>query len=100
MRKPQAALVQYSHACELDPRSALSRFRKARALLNLGHAKEALRDLLILKDMAPDEANVHYTLGLAYKRAGDRATALRHFTIALNLDPKVSNAVLRSVQRC
>lgn len=90
MKKPQAALIQYSHACEIDPRSAMSRFKKARALMNLHHPKEALRELQILKDIAPDEANVHFTLGRVYKKVGDRASALRHFTIALNLDPKVT----------
>ena len=82
--------MQYSHACDVDPRSALSRFKKARALMSLRHPREALAELLILKDMAPDEANVHFMLGRLYKMLRDKTSAIRHFTIALNLDPKVS----------
>lgn len=81
--------MQYTHACELDPRSALSRFKKARVLMNLRQPKEALRELEILKDIAPDEANVHFMLGRLYKMMRDRTGAIRHYTIALNLDPKV-----------
>ena len=89
MKKTSAALVQYSHACDVDPRSALSRFKKARALMSLRRPREALAELLILKDMAPDEANVHFMLGRLYKMLRDKTSAIRHFTIALNLDPKV-----------
>jgi anaphase-promoting complex subunit 3 len=39
--------------------------------------------------MAPDEANVHYLLGKLYKVLHDKANAIKHFTAALNLDPKV-----------
>lgn len=57
--------------------------------MNLRQPKEALRELEILKDIAPDEANVHFMLGRLYKMMRDRTAAIRHFTIALNLDPKV-----------
>jgi len=43
----------------------------------------------MLKDIAPDEANVHYTLGRLYKTLKDRTNAIKHFTTALHLDPKV-----------
>ena len=42
-----------------------------------------------MKDLAPDEANVHYTLGRLYKQLKDRTNAIKHFTTALHLDPKV-----------
>jgi anaphase-promoting complex subunit 3 len=89
-RKPRAALAQYTKACELDPRSALSRFKKARVLMILHRPQDALAELELLKDIAPDEANVHFMLGRLYKSQSDRTAAIRHFTIALNLDPKVS----------
>lgn len=89
MRRPQAALVQYAHACVLDPRSALSRFKKAHVLMKLRRPREALAELEVLKDLAPDEANVHFMLGRLYKMMGDKTGAVRHYTIAMNLDPKV-----------
>ncbi|OJJ50537.1 hypothetical protein ASPZODRAFT_126421 [Penicilliopsis zonata CBS 506.65] len=89
MNNPKAALIQYGRACSIAPHSVLARFRKARALMKLQELKLALAELKILKDMAPDEANVHYLLGKLYKMLQDKANAIKHFTTALNLDPKV-----------
>ncbi|KAF2085442.1 TPR-like protein [Saccharata proteae CBS 121410] len=97
-RKPQLALAQYTIACELDPRSALARFKKARALMNVRNAKEALAELEILKDIAPDEANVHFMLGRLYKMMHDKTAAIRHFTIALNLDPKAAQYIKEAME--
>lgn len=68
----------------------MTRFRRARTLLRLRLYRDALAEFIVLKDMAPDEANVHFMLGRTYKMLGDRGSAVRHLTIALNLDPKVS----------
>lgn len=51
--------------------------------------REAFTELEILKDIAPDDANVHFMLGRLYKMTREKALAIKHFTIALNLDPKV-----------
>ena len=88
-RKPELALQAYTRACALAPTSALSRFKKARCLMGMGRPKEALGELVLLKDMAPDEANVHFLLGRLYKMLRMRAEAVKAFTMALNLDPKV-----------
>ena len=50
----------------------------------------ALRELLVLRDLAPDEANVWFLLGKCWKGLGEKGEALRAFTTALNLDVKVS----------
>lgn len=89
MNNPKNALVHYERACSLAPHSVLARFRKARVLMKLREYKFALAELRVLKDMAPDEANVHYLLGKLYKVLHDKANAIKHFTTALNLDPKV-----------
>lgn len=89
MNNPQDALVHYGRASSLAPHSVLAKFRKARVLMKLREYKFALAELKILKDMAPDEANVHYLLGKLYKMLHDKANAIKHFTAALNLDPKV-----------
>ena len=90
-KKYHPALTYYSLAAELDPRSASARFVKARALMRLGKPREALIELEELKNMAPDEATVHFMLGKLYKMLHEKALAIRHLTIALNLDPKVSS---------
>jgi anaphase-promoting complex subunit 3 len=88
-KQPRNALTYFTQATELAPRSALTRFKKARALMSLGDTDSALKELMILKDLAPDEAMVHFLLGRLYKSTKEKGLAVRHFTIALNLDPKV-----------
>jgi anaphase-promoting complex subunit 3 len=97
MKKPAAALTYFSLACDLDSRSASARFVKARALMRLGRPKDALVELEVLKDMAPDEATVHFMLGKLYKMMREKAAAIRHLTIALNLDPKVWYSTLLGI---
>lgn len=89
LKNPKAALIQYTRSCEIAPKSALIRFKKARVLLALQEPHLALQELKLLKDIAPDEANVHFLLGKAYKILRQKAAAIKHFTTALNLDPKV-----------
>ncbi|PYI23616.1 TPR-like protein [Aspergillus violaceofuscus CBS 115571] len=93
MNNPKTALIQYGRACSLAPHSVLARFRKARVLMKLQELKLALAELKILKDMAPDEANVHYLLGKLYKMLHEKANAIKHFTTALNLDPKAAQYI-------
>lgn len=83
------ALQFFSKATELAPKAALTRFKKARALLAMGQLEAAQRELMVLKDLAPDDARVHFLLGKLCKTMHDRKSAVRHFTIALSLDPKV-----------
>jgi len=89
MKNPKSALLQYTRACELAPKSALSRFKKARVLMALQEPNLALVELKVLKDIAPDDANVHFLLGRVYKTLHHKGNAIKHFTTALNLDPKV-----------
>ncbi|KAL1957231.1 hypothetical protein VTO42DRAFT_6265 [Malbranchea cinnamomea] len=93
MGNQRAALRQYSHACSLSPQSVLARIRKARTLMKLGELKLAHVELKVLKDIAPDEANVHYLLGKLYKMMHDKGNAIKHFTTALNLDPKAAQFI-------
>ena len=89
MKNPKAALVQYAKACEMAPKSAQPRFKKARVLMTLQQPDLALQELNVLKDIVPDEANVHFLLGRVYRTLRQNSNALKHFTAAMNLDPKV-----------
>lgn len=91
LKNPKAALIQYNRACELSEKSSLCRFKKAKVLMTLHEFEKALVELRVLKDIVPDEANVHFLLGKAYRQLGQKALAIRHFTMALNLDPKVKS---------
>lgn len=90
MQHPREALAKYTHALTLAPNSLLARFRKARVQMHLAQYGHARIELEQLKDMAPEDANVHYLLGRCYKAVGARSEAVRAFTIAMNLDAKVS----------
>ncbi len=83
------AIPYFNKAAELAPRAPDVRLRKARALLATGQLKLAQQELMILRDLAPDRAEVHFFLGKMAKTLRDKKAAVRHFTIALSLDPKV-----------
>ncbi|OAA38578.1 Tetratricopeptide-like helical [Metarhizium rileyi] len=92
------ALHAYTKAAELAPRAAQTRYKKARALLTVGQHEAARRELVILKDLAPDEATVHFLLGTLYRNTNDRQLAVRHFTIALALDPKAGPKIKEAIE--
>ena len=94
MKKPQQALDQYTRSSELAPKSTLARFKKARILMALRQPEMALEELVVLRDIAPDEANVHFFLGRVYKSLRQKGNAVKHFTTALSLDPKVHEEFL------
>jgi anaphase-promoting complex subunit 3 len=83
------ALHFFSKAVDLAPRAAQTRFKKARALLAIGKLQAAQEELLILRDLAPEEARVHFLLGKLAKTLNNKHAAVRHFATALSLDPKV-----------
>lgn len=93
----EPALKFYDRACRLAPKNALSRFKKARALMSINRPEEALVELEALKEIAPEEANVWFLSGRLCKMLGRRSEAVRAFTMALNLDPKVCRS--RNLQR-
>ena len=100
MKNPKAALLQYNKACELAPKQTPSRFKKARVLLELQEPNLALAELKILRDLVPDDARVHFFLGKVYKLLRQRGNAIKHFTTALNLDPKVCAMTISIWKKC
>lgn len=100
LKNPKAALIQYSRACELSSdKNALCRFKKAKVLMALQEPEMALVELRVLKDIAPDEANVHFLLAKAYKLLRQKGSAIRHFTMALNLDPKAGHFIKEAMEQ-
>ncbi|KAI1877964.1 hypothetical protein JX265_002333 [Neoarthrinium moseri] len=97
-RQTVQALQYFTKATELAPNAAQTRYKKARALLALNQLDAAQKELEILKNLAPDEATVHFLLGKLYKTLDDKSSAVRHFTIALNLDPKASQQIKEAIE--
>ncbi|KAK5113014.1 hypothetical protein LTR85_011036 [Meristemomyces frigidus] len=94
----RGALANYTKALELSPTSALARFKKARVLMHLRNFDLALNELEVLKDQAPDEANVWFLLGKCYKGLGAKSEALRAFTSAMNLDTKAAQYIKEAIE--
>jgi anaphase-promoting complex subunit 3 len=92
------ALRQYQRACDLAPTNALARFKKAKALIVARDYNGAMNDLHILKELAPEEANVHFLLGRLYRHFGDKTSAIKHLTTAMNLDSKASHLVKEAIE--
>ncbi|KAI1131633.1 tetratricopeptide [Nemania abortiva] len=92
------ALQYFTKATELAPNAPQTRYKKARALLAMNQLDAAQQELEILKTLAPDEATVHFLLGKLYKSLNDKGSAVRHFTIALNLDPKASQQIKEAIE--
>ena len=95
MGKHRLALGYLRRGIELGPSehlASLIRLQTARLLLRLEQPMDALRDLQLVQQMAPDEPHVHFLLGQAYGMCGPskRGEALRAYTNALSLDPSVS----------
>ncbi|KAK4123270.1 TPR-like protein [Parathielavia appendiculata] len=91
------ALPWFIKAVELAPRAPEMRSKKAGALLAMGQLDEAKRELMILRDIAPNNAQVHFLLAKLAKTLGDKRTAVRHFTIALSLDPKANGEIKNEI---
>lgn len=90
MKRYGDALREYSRALKINHMQVGARFRTIKVLIAQNRFAAALDELKVLKDQAPDESNVHYLLGNVYKRLDLNGDALRHYTVAMNLDPKVS----------
>ncbi|KAL6824944.1 hypothetical protein V8C40DRAFT_245187 [Trichoderma camerunense] len=92
------ALRAYCKAVELAPRAASTRYKKAKTLLAVGQIEEAQKELVILKDLAPDEGTVHFLLATLYRSMNEKQEAVRHFTIALALDPKAGPQIKEAIE--
>merc|ERR1740139_973054 len=67
--------------------------------MTLDRPGEALGELEKVRDAAPREASVHFSMGKVYKRLGDVEKAMRCFLTALDLDPKDNNMIKASMDR-
>lgn len=61
--------------------------KKARALLNTGDARSALKLLQAVIDKHPENMEAMFFCGHAYMQIGDAVSACQHFDDALRLDP-------------
>lgn len=92
------ALTCYSAAIGKHPKSAISRYKRARLLIRMQRYPEAMRDLEYLGELAPDEAAVHFLRGQILKMMNKRTEAVRELTVALTLDPKGAHLIKKALE--
>ncbi|KAI0390185.1 tetratricopeptide [Xylariaceae sp. FL0594] len=93
------ALRYFSKAAELSPRGPMMLYRKAKALILVKQFDAAKKELDILKTIAPNEATVHFLLGNLHRSSKDKSNAVRHYTIAMNLDPKAGPQIKHAIEK-
>ena len=84
-------------AVALSGGSFMAHFLLGNALLNTGDVKGAIPELETSQTLAPEVADIHYSLSRAYARAGDASLAKQEQTQFLTLQRK--NALDRTVLR-
>jgi predicted CXXCH cytochrome family protein len=82
-----AAHSEFTAALKLDPRYVPAYVNAADAYRAQRREEDAIRTLHEGIAAAPGSASLHYALGLAYVRAGQRAAALPEFARAVELGP-------------
>ena len=68
-------------------------------MICLRDKQSALRDLLIVREQAPDEFNVHYLLGKLYAALGDNINMTRSLTFAQDLEPRSAGRIRDIIER-
>ncbi|CDZ97175.1 DNA-binding cell division cycle control protein [Phaffia rhodozyma] len=89
----EEALKVFERAFEIAPDSPMVGFRRAKAMVGLGHIMPALAALKTLVIKTPNEFNIHFLLGKLFKQINDHANSMKSFAYALDLDPKMSSAI-------
>jgi anaphase-promoting complex subunit 3 len=114
-KKSVEALQCLQKAIEIDPNNYLARFKRGTVLASMGNhqvrrfflflcllfdqkkkKKEALSELEALRDIAPKEPSIHFTLGKIYKKIDQKERALVSLNTAIDLDPK-NSGIIQSV---
>jgi tetratricopeptide (TPR) repeat protein len=92
--RPEAALLDYGRAIELDPLLPQAYSNRGNALTKLGRLDEALIDYDRALDLDDSLAAVYCNRGLTRKLQGDLTSGLHDFDRALNVDPAFSPGYL------
>ena len=97
--KPYEALDTILAAFRLDPHNPQAHYQRALVYQTLDRNEEALVELERVRDAAPREAQIHFSMGRLYKRMGRTEKAMRCFLDALDLDPKDTNLIKAAMEK-
>jgi Tfp pilus assembly protein PilF len=91
-RRPDEAVAEYRRALAMDATLIPARANLGVALLSLGDARAAARELAAVVEAQPRSATAHANLGMARARMNDVAGARRELEAALAIDPGLTAA--------
>ncbi len=86
------AVTFYSRSAENDPKYATPRIGLARVHLARGDFKLALEPLLQAREIEPNDPEIHFLLGRAYRSLIQNDLAITSFSTAINLKPTLAEA--------
>jgi anaphase-promoting complex subunit 3 len=97
--KPFLALETLAEAFRLDPRNPQARFQRATIYSAMNRPEDALAELEIVRDAAPQEATVWFAMGKILKKLNRPEQAMRCFLTAMDLDPKDSQLIKSAMDK-
>ncbi|MGO8790871.1 MAG: tetratricopeptide repeat protein [Terriglobia bacterium] len=98
--KVEEALKLAERAEKLRPQSASAHYLAGKALMKMGHAKEAVLELEQATKLEPDDSKAHFQLALAYDQLGEKEKAsaerqaLAHTKLPANQQGMASGTVM------
>jgi len=108
--KYEEALKAFAKAEEIEPDNPQAKFHRASVYIDQERYRDAVADLMLVRDSAPKEVQVYLQLGECCKRIADHDTtsktaraqwldrAMRHYNTALDLDPKEGNVIKAAIE--
>ena len=96
--RPEEALADTEKALAICPALAQARVDRARALLKLNRATDALPDLQTAVQSSPDEPTIHFLLAQAYRTIGRTADAKAEMQIVAKLEEDARAATAQRAQ--
>lgn len=97
--KSDEALEILQKAVELEPANFQARYQTANIYFAQGRCEEALRELENILERAPRESSVHVLMGKIHRKLRHNDEAMRHFVIALDLDPRDRNLIKSMIDK-
>ncbi|OGQ55486.1 MAG: hypothetical protein A3J24_05595 [Deltaproteobacteria bacterium RIFCSPLOWO2_02_FULL_53_8] len=81
-------IQRYRNALRLDPSNSETRFQLGVALLREKRYADALTELTALNEALPDNADIHYYMGMAYAGAGELDMAFQSYDDVARISAK------------
>jgi tetratricopeptide (TPR) repeat protein len=83
----QEAVIAFTKACELEPRTALTYFARGRSYFELGNLDQAIKDFDRAIELNPKFIEAYDRRGLCHAKLGKHELAVQDFDKAIDLNP-------------